>query len=101
MGNKIIIKTPEKETSFAPENIGKGSMSFQEFIVISEDNRVYLWWRSINIFCCLTSSYFYAFMAAFENPKSGSFLSNINIAFECIFLISLMIQFLVQYTPPG
>lgn len=62
MGNKIIIKTPEKETNIA-DNLTKRSIL--DIISIPEDNRAYLWWRTLVIFCCLTSSYFYAFMAAF------------------------------------
>lgn len=101
MGNKIIIKTPEKETKNfnVAENLGKKSIL--DMISIPEDNRVYLWWRTLVIFCCLTSSYFYAFMAAFQDPTPGSFLAWINVIFEIIFLTSICIQFLVEFTPPG
>jgi hypothetical protein len=42
MGNKIIIKTPEKETNnfTVAENLGKKSIL--EMISIPEDNRIYL-----------------------------------------------------------
>ena len=100
MGNKINIKTPERETSTGGiDQLGKKSIL--DLISIPEDNKVYLYWRSLNIFCCLTSSYFYAFMAAFEDPAEGSFLYVINIIYEIIFLISILIQFLVEFTPPG
>ena len=63
MGNKIVIKTPEKEGNGNISDLGKKSIL--DMISIPEDNKLYLYWRSINIFCCLTSSYFYAYMAAF------------------------------------
>jgi hypothetical protein len=100
MGNKIVIKTPEKEgNGNMTENLGKKSIL--DMISIPEDYKPYLYWRSINIFCCLTSSYFYAFMAAFQDPLPGSFLQKINVIFEVVFLISMFLQFLVEYTPPG
>jgi hypothetical protein len=99
MGNKIIIKTPEKESYNVAENFGK--KNFIDMISIPEDNRVYMVWRSFNVFCCLTSSYFYAYMAAFENPATGSFLGRLNFIYECIFTVSMLIQFLVEFTPPG
>lgn len=100
MGNKIVIKNPENEgNGNMADNLGKKSIL--DMISIPEDYKPYLYWRSINIFCCLTSSYFYAFMAAFEDPAPGSFLQKINVIFEIVFLISMFLQFLVEYTPPG
>jgi hypothetical protein len=91
MGNKIVIKTDESETMNKINDLGKGKTSILDMISIPQDNKVYLAWRSMNIFCCLTSSYFYAFMAAFQDPIKGSFLANINVVFEIIFLISMLI----------
>ena len=72
MGNKIVIKTPEKEGGGGVSDLrNKGIL---DMISIPEDNKLYLYWRSISIFCCLTSSYFYAYMAAFQDPQRGSFL---------------------------
>jgi hypothetical protein len=65
MGNKIIIKTPEKETNNFNVAESLGKKSILDMISIPEDYPLYLWWRTLVIICCLTSSYFYAFMAAF------------------------------------
>ena len=101
MGYKIHLETPVKETKNfnVAENLGKNSIL--DMISIPEHNKVYLWWRTLVIFCCLTSSYFYAFMAAFQDPLPGSGLSYINWFFEMIFLASICIEFLVEFTPPG
>ena len=39
-------------------------------------------------------------MAAFENPKTGSFLYGIDNVFEGIFYISFFLNFIVDYQPP-
>ena len=62
MGNKITIKPPERESNIGTDLRKK---SLLDMISIPEDNKVYLMFRSIVIFCNLTSSYFYAYIAAF------------------------------------
>ena len=60
-----------------------------------------MWWRTINTLACLTSSYLYAYMAAYESAKESETLILITLVYEVIFLISLLTQFLVEYTEPG
>ena len=73
---------------------------FLEQIIISHESIWYQAWYQIYVFSCLTSSYFYAFMAAFENPKQGSFLYIMDNIFEFIFYISFILNFIVDYQPP-
>jgi len=40
-------------------------------------------------------------MAAFENPKPGTFLFTLNWTYEFIFLISMISNFLVEYQDEG
>ena len=58
-------------------------------------------WGVFEVFCCLTSSYIYAYMAAFENPKPGTVLFDLFIIYELIFLASFLFNFLVDFTPKG
>ena len=78
-----------------------GVVKCLKFIIISQHNPVYTLWSGFNVFCCLTSCYFYAYMAAFENPTTGDFKSDVFVGFECIFFISFALNFIVEYTPEG
>ena len=55
-------------TDIHEEFVISSGESIMDIFIISKDNKIYLIWRAIVIFSCLTSSYFYAYMAAFENP---------------------------------
>ena len=72
-------------------------------IVISEDNMLAQIWRVIYIFSCLTSCYFYAFIAAFGVPTEDETyeLWIIYITYECIFGISICLEFIKEYKPQG
>ena len=74
---------------------------FLKFIIIRQNNPVYSVWSAFNVFCCLFSSYFYAYMAAFENPKAGDIKFLAFYGFELVFLISFLLNFIVEYTPEG
>lgn len=72
-----------------------------KFIVISQHNPIYTLWSGFNVFCCLTSCYFYAYMAAFENPKYGDPKWSVFGGLELVFLISFLLNFIVDYYPDG
>ena len=40
-----------------------------EQIIISNESVLYQLWYNLYVFCCLISSYFYAYIAAFNLPK--------------------------------
>jgi len=77
------------------------SGNFLDRFVISEYNKFYLFWRGLYIASCLTSSYFYAFIAAFGKPEMGSFLEIVDDIYEVIFIISFILCFLVDYKEDG
>lgn len=58
-------------------------------------------WTTVDIICCLTSSYLCAYMAAFENPHVGHILFDLLYAHETIFLISMILRFFVDYQNEG
>mmetsp|Transcript_8274 Transcript_8274/g.12665 ORF Transcript_8274/g.12665 Transcript_8274/m.12665 type:complete len:275 (-) Transcript_8274:174-998(-) len=55
----------------------------------------------LHTFSCLTSCYFYAFIAAFGLPSRGEFLNTAYVAYESIFTISIVLNFFVEYQPDG
>jgi phosphatidylglycerophosphate synthase len=53
--------------------------------------------NSLIIIMSVISSYLYAYMAAFENELSNPYLLNTILIFECFFLASILLNFLVEY----
>ena len=72
-----------------------------EFIIISHTNYFYGLWSVIHTICCLFSSYFYAFMAAFGQPEPDTPLYKLDWFFEIVFYISFLLCFLVDFVPEG
>ena len=67
----------DMETTFDQYNVSHkkkesknkpSSDSFYDKLVISDDNHMFIAWRMLHTFSCLTSCYFYAFIAAFGVP---------------------------------
>ena len=51
------------EKSLKEKNI---QASIYDFVIISMDNSAYNFWMFFHTFTCLASSYFYAYVAAFD-----------------------------------
>lgn len=75
--------------------------NFTQYLVISHTNKVVYVWNVLYVLSCLTSCYFYAFMAAFEKPDPGSWLFILDWSFEGIFLVSLLLNFITDYKEDG
>ena len=69
--------------------------------LICENNRLYKLWRGISTICCLLSSYYYGYMAAFEAPSWGERNFTIMLVFEFIFFLSIKFKFLREFTKEG
>jgi len=69
--------------------------------IICEDSKIYGLWNGFNILCCLLSSYYYAYMAAFAAPKAGENNFTIMLGFEFVFLLSMGFNFLREFTKDG
>ena len=78
-----------------------GTYSILNEFIICERNKLYLFWRFLDVFCCLSSSCMYAYMAAFETPHPGSALFVLMWVFEAIFLVSMFLNFIVDYRNEG
>ena len=99
MGNDFTIPSKEEDNNnkMKMPDLNKPLL---EQIIISNESIAYSIWFNIYVFCCLISSYFYAYIAAFEMPIPGTFLYNLNMVFEAIFAISFLLCFIVDYQPP-
>jgi len=97
LGNQITIPKKEDDHTGMQDLKNLKDKPFLELIIISHDNFWYNLWYNLYVFSCLTSSYAYAYMAAFENPAQGSFLFILDNIFEVIFYISFFLNFIVDY----
>jgi hypothetical protein len=72
-------------------------------LVISRNNPILAVWKYIYILCCLVSSYFYAFLAAFEHNfdknDSSTSTTTLSFVFEGIFVINILLSFITEYMP--
>ena len=73
-----------------------GKRPFVDLIVIDYDSKFRTFWKILETWCQLTSSYLYAYMAAFENIHDGV-LFHINLGFEVIFFLSMCFKFLYEH----
>jgi len=67
-----------------------------DLIVINLNSKFRIWWGILETWCQLTSSYLYAYMAAFEDVDTGILLT-INYVLEGIFGLSLIFKFFYEY----
>lgn len=60
-------------------------------------------WSTFEIFCCLTSSYIYAWVSCFgtEGGISYDHLHVMIIVYELIFFLSIVKKFITDYIPDG
>ena len=77
------------------------STPFEEIIVISRENKFYHLWCGFDILNCFISSYIYALISTFEDPKKDPKVQTMVIYFESVFAISLLLNFIVEYYPDG
>ena len=69
--------------------------------IICEESEMYAFFGVITTISCLLSSYYYAYMAAFEAPSFGERNFTIMLAFESIFALSMGFKFLREFTKEG
>lgn len=55
----------------------------------------------LNTICCVTSCYFYAAMATFENLQNDLWTFHLMIGFEAVFAFDIIFNFFAQYTETG
>jgi phosphatidylglycerophosphate synthase len=74
-------------------------VSIISLIIITEKSKVLRVWYFGYIVCCLLSSYFYVYVAAFQHNESENkyWWLEAELYFEGIFLISIILNFLTDY----
>uniref|UniRef100_A0A7S3FW38 Cyclic nucleotide-binding domain-containing protein n=1 Tax=Strombidium rassoulzadegani TaxID=1082188 RepID=A0A7S3FW38_9SPIT len=89
-----------QQSNFLNRLFGENSnRSCQDRIIISISNPVYQAWKIVVVMICIFSSYMYALIAAFGIPEKGSTMSNLDIIFEVIFSLDIIVQFLLEFKP--
>ena len=68
----------------------------EKLLIISVDNKFYQGFQILDIFFQIFSSYYYAYVGTFELPPPGSFFFVLSVFFECYFLISIILKFMVE-----
>lgn len=65
------------------------------------DTPWYQMWKLFVVLICIASSFIYAFMAAFYNSQAekGNDLVNLEISFEVVCGIDILVQFILEYKP--
>lgn len=68
------------------------------YLVISRKSKILAVWYFGYILCCLLSSYFYIYIAAFQHKDiTDKWWIDSEIYFEAIFFISIILNFLTDY----
>ena len=76
-------------------------INWQDFIVFSKKDKVYVIWRILYVISCLISSYLFTWFAAFGPPASDTISYQLGIFFEVYFAFSIIFNFVTEYEIPG
>lgn len=84
----------------------EGSGCFDRFslsktLITKEDSVFSIFWRFLDAFSCIVSSYLFVFMATFSDFQVGETLYHVAIGFEILFFLSMVKCFFTEYTPEG
>ena len=101
--NQVNLRDYDDAMSDSEENLDEklDKINLLDFVIISEENKIYKMWKFLDVMACLISSYYYAYMAAFQNPMVGEPLFNVMLFFETIFFISMVLNFFVEFVKDG
>ena len=67
------------------------------WLIISRTNRVYQFWIGFEILCCLTSSYYYAYMSTFNDTSNDGNVTATVLVFETIFGLHILLKFFTEF----
>ena len=88
---------PEEDNPY--DDVDK-PVDFWEMIIIPQDSKILYVWKAIFMISCLTSSYFYAYVAAFYHPDEGWWLRT-ELIYELIFLVDIGVNVITEYYEEG
>ena len=87
----------KKEKKKTDDELNEIEKPFTDILIISQQNKFLVFWNVITIVSSLISSYFYIYMAAFVSPIPGDNLYDLDLFFEFIFAISMILEFFKEY----
>ena len=72
---------------------------FYDYFIISHESKALMVWNGFDKLARLISSYFYLYMASFllAGPNYNDFYFYVDIFFEAIFLISMLLEFITDF----
>jgi len=78
----------------------KGS-GWQSYIIISCKSQFSTCWHFVDIISCITSSYFYAYLATFGFDSIDYSGTIVVYIYESVFVVSMIKHFLTDFEPDG
>ena len=76
-------------------------VDWSKLLVFDEKSKFSTYWNGIDIFTCIISSYFYAYLGCFGQDALNQEVEILVMCFESIFVITLLKHFITDYTPDG
>jgi len=76
-------------------------IDFLKLIVFSEISTFSIYWNGLDILSCVISSYFYAYLGCFGHDAISNSVFGVIVTFEVVFVLSLIKNFITDYTPDG
>ena len=79
------------------------SCDLSKIFIINHDNCLINFWNSLDIICCLVSSYIYAWLSFFgtDTEQEYNLPLFMTIGFESIFTFSIIFKLLTTFVPEG
>ena len=95
-----VTLSKEEESDEEPiETESATDFDIMTVFIISETSWILVFWRPIEIISYLLSSYYYAWMTAYSLEEET--IPTMSIFWEFVFLMTMMITFLTEFTPDG
>lgn len=90
--------TPLNESS---DDLNIDKLSLQDIIMTQEDSMFSIFWKFLDTFSCIFSSYLYMYMATFSEEQIGTNPFYMAFGFEILFFLTVLKSFTTEYTPDG
>ena len=91
----------EKSSDNESKEFNLEQIDIAKLLVFSELSTFSIYWNSVDIFSCVVSSYFYAYLGCFGHDAINPAVEGLILLFELIFVLSLIKNFITDYTPDG
>ena len=93
--------TPGQDDKFDIKKLNFEAVDWSALLVFDEKSKFSTYWNGIDIFTCIFSSYFYAYLGCFGKDAINAQVEVLIYVFEAIFVFSLLKRFITDFTPDG